>query len=234
MIAAPNPKMNKNIPIIFCLLCLHGITVAASENIPPKIKLSPYNKVFDCDESIYRSRGIEHKFIFCVLGYSGEPRGRVVAAYESKNNSRYVRVFMDRDRGLNPWKVVMCELDGDAEPELALGVYKSTRFYPAPDNRLFIYDWNGKFIFPKWLGSRIALPMIDFTFIRSSDETDRLIALEHVRAEIYFIRLYTWNGFGFMGEEETINPATRDQGTAIIKAVETGETPEIAARRIIQ
>lgn len=139
---------------------------------------------------------------FCVLGRAGEPRGRALAVYEKKG-AGWARLFLDRERGFNPWAISLCELDGDSLPEVAVGVWKSARYDPAVKNRLFIFDWTeNDVLFPKWLGSRLGLPFLDFGFARAPDGLDRLLTLEHSGEERLVLRQYHWNGFGFSHDRD--------------------------------
>jgi len=138
---------------------------------------------------------------FCILGRPGERRGIMPAVFLIKKDSARTEIWRDRDRGLYPWKLEIAELDGDPEPEIAIGVYKRTRHDGNLARRLFIYDWTGFCMFPKWLGSRLALPMEDFKFTKSDpDGIHRLFTIEH-GAKGKLIRQYRWNGFGFTGEQ---------------------------------
>jgi len=63
---------------------------------------------------------------------------------------------------LNPWKVQAADVDGDGKVEIGIGVYKKARFHPVMAKRPFIYGWDGKTLYPKWLGSRLSRPFTDF------------------------------------------------------------------------
>jgi len=190
----------------------------ASRRIDPY----PYQNVLSCAEVAYTETGQVERLKFCVLGETGLKYGQAVAVYKISQNGKFKRVYIDRDRGFKPWKIAACELDGDPLPEIAVGVYKSTRFFPDPDNRLFIYDWTGKFLSPKWLGSRLALPFLDFVFIHDGDSTDRLVALEHLHETEFFLRIYKWNGFGFTSESEPIQVKSREEGLRALQLLREG------------
>ncbi|MDR2840131.1 MAG: hypothetical protein LBV75_02540, partial [Paludibacter sp.] len=57
-----------------------------------------------------------------------------------------------------------CEdINNDGVPEIAVGVIKSTRFDLVCRKRLFIFKlYEGKYIRPLWLGSRVSYPLVDF------------------------------------------------------------------------
>ena len=97
-----------------------------------------------------------------------------------------------------PWKLTTADVDGDGMRELLLGVHKSTRFFPTPHNCLFVYGWDGKRVFPKWLGSSLGRPFADFGCANvDDDEAAELIAVERTREGKRCLALYSWCGFGF-------------------------------------
>jgi hypothetical protein len=139
---------------------------------------------------------------FCLLACGQEARARAMAVYEQAGVS-WVRVFINRDERLHPWKIALAELDGDAFPEVIVGTYKRTRFDPAERNRLFVFDWTKKkTLFPKWLGSSLGLPFCDFGFARDGNGIDRLLTLEHAGRERLILRQYRWTGFGFSHDRD--------------------------------
>jgi hypothetical protein len=154
---------------------------------------APYERLFSC---IYQNSPGRPHLAFCLLANSGEPRARTIAVYENRRGWR--RTFLDRDRGFSPWTIAIAELDGDSLPELAVGVYKKTRYDPRLANRLFIYDLTpDRRLAAKWLGSRLGLDFDAFAFARAPDGIDRLLAVEHSQMERLVLREYRWNGFGF-------------------------------------
>ena len=194
-----------------------------------KIDPYPYQEVLYYTDVTYTKA---ERLKFCILGENGARYGRTVAVWKVGPNGKFKRIYIDRDRGFKPWKILACELDGDPLPEIAVGVYKSTRFFPDPDNRLFIYDWTGKFLSPKWLGSRLALPFVDFAFIRGNDSTDRLVALEHWHGKEFFLRMYKWNGFGFISESDPIQVKSNEAGLKALQSLREGRPwSEISERK---
>jgi len=97
-----------------------------------------------------------------------------------------------------PWKIMKADVDGDKEFEICAGVWKSTRYDTVVSNRLFIYNRRGPYIYPKWLGSRVNSPLIDFDFEDiDSDSIDELLTLELNEDGSKKINLYKWFEFGF-------------------------------------
>lgn len=101
-------------------------------------------------------------------------------------------------RRWKPWKIMVADVDGDGQFEIVVGVYKPTRFFPKPHNCLFVYGWDGKRAFPKWLGSTLSKPFTDFTFADlNHDGHQELVAVETARDRKQWVAVYSWNGFGF-------------------------------------
>ncbi|HID07320.1 MAG TPA: VCBS repeat-containing protein [Armatimonadetes bacterium] len=98
-----------------------------------------------------------------------------------------------------PWKVRIGDVDGDKHREIIVGVHKATRYFPKPHNCLFVLGWNGKRAFPKWLGSSLSKPFVDFEFVRFGGKVDSLVSIEITRDGKRCIVIYEWRGFGFAG-----------------------------------
>ena len=201
-------------------LILLTIEACALAGISP----APYQNVLSCADTTFPQAGRIKGLKFCILGDTGSKYGAVIAVYKTTSAGKHKRVFVDRDRGVKPWKIVACELDGDPMPEVAVAVYKPARYFPEPDNRLHIYDWTGKALEPKWLGSRLALPFDDFVFIPGADSMDRLVALEHLHNKEFFLRMYKWNGFGFTSEADPIQVKSREEGLTVLEALFEGRS----------
>jgi len=143
----------------------------------------------------------EGDLLFCILGHEERPYGIMPAVFLRQKDGTKKEIWRDKDRGFNPWRIEVVEIDDDPEPEIALGVYKKTRRDPHLAKRIFIYDWTGYCLSPKWLGSRLALPMEDFKFVRPAGERHhQLVALEQT-PNSRLIRKYRWSGFGFIAIE---------------------------------
>ncbi|MGE5485318.1 MAG: FG-GAP repeat domain-containing protein [Ignavibacteriales bacterium] len=112
-------------------------------------------------------------------------------------------IFFDRRpwtglRGLNPWKTASGDIDGDGLPELLVGVWKQTRLDPVFDRRLFVYAWSEHGPAPRWLGSRLSRPFVDFGLEDVDGDGDlELMAVELERSGVFSTRAYEWSGFGF-------------------------------------
>jgi hypothetical protein len=101
-------------------------------------------------------------------------------------------------RRWKPWKLLTADVDGDGRRDIIVGVYKATRFFKQPHNCVFVYNWDGRRITPKWLGSSLSKRFSDFTFANmDGDRADELIALETRRDGKKCVVVYSWAGFGF-------------------------------------
>ena len=146
----------------------------------------------------------EGELLFCILGHEGKPYGVMPAVFLKKKDGAREEIWRDRDRGFNPWKIEIVELDDDPDPEIAIGVYKKTRRDPNQAKRLFIYDWTGHCLAAKWLGSSLSLPMEDFKFLRPDGTGHHQLVALGETAEFKLIRKYRWNGFGFTAIETVL------------------------------
>ena len=154
----------------------------------------PYEEVQDRADWIAADG---QRLAFCLLGARGQRRACALAVY-AQSRSGWARIFLDRDRGAHPWAVRLAELDGDSLPEVIVGVFKTSRFDPAPRRRVFVFDWTPEgTLFPKWLGSRLGYPFDDFSVRPGPDGRDRLLTRERPGRGATIVRSYAWNGFGF-------------------------------------
>lgn len=121
-------------------------------------------------------------------------RTRTLEVRDGKGVTRW-RGVQNRVR---PWRLETGDVDGDGRSEIALGVWKATKFFPRPHNCLSIYSWNGRACVPKWLGSGLSQPFTEFVFARlDAARADSLIALERGRNGRFSVAVYRWNYFGF-------------------------------------
>src|SRR5690349_25085314 len=63
---------------------------------------------------------------------------------------------------LNPWQLRTGDVDGNGKMDLLVGVYKRTHIVPHPHKTLFIYEFTGDEVKPKWRASQMGRPLLDF------------------------------------------------------------------------
>lgn len=88
------------------------------------------------------------------------------------------------------------DIDNDGSPEILIGVIKTTRFDPHLNKRLFIFKvTEDYYIRPKWLGSRLGQPLINFNL---AEENGQVIirSIEQEKDGTYLVANYKWKGFG--------------------------------------
>jgi len=146
---------------------------------------------------------INHKEIAVDL----ENDGQTEVLFLEPENTLTLTVYRNNEKlweGIpkkwKPWKLETADVDGDGILDIILGVYKKTNFFSYPHNCLFVFGWNGKEVFPKWLGSRLSKPFVDFTFAETDEKKGaELISIEKIDGKNYCIVVYMWCGFGFTG-----------------------------------
>ena len=102
-----------------------------------------------------------------------------------------------------PWKIRFADVDLDGIPEIGMGVYKKSPLHQVLAKRLFIFNFQ-QGLQPKWLGSRLSRPFIDFDFLSQNGQTT-LYAIEISRNQQFRINTYAWDSFGFTGIKENGN-----------------------------
>lgn len=138
-------------------------------------------------------------YVYVILGNLSEERGKRLAIFPIElTMNRFKTPLLDSHTHFNPWKIRAGDVDGDGNPEILVGAWKTTRYDPVEANRLFVFNRYQETIYPKWLGSRLGLPFIDFESIDlDGDKRDELITLETDHTGNKRIVSYTWNEFGF-------------------------------------
>jgi len=142
-----------------------------------------------------RNGVVERVSITCERFENGHPMGGEIVV--SRETGRKERVLW-RQRKLNPWKLDIGDVDGDAKSEVVVGVWKKSRYDPVFAKRVFVYSWNGKRLLPKWLGSRLSRRFTDFVLCPlDGDGKTELVAMEEAPRAGKYLTVYRWNAFGF-------------------------------------
>lgn len=141
----------------------------------------------------------------------GDGRYEKLVLSEEGSNSLIIwrdakKIWQGIPRKWNPWKIQVADVDGDGMKEIIVGVHKTTRFFPEPHNCLFVFGWDGEEAFPKWLGSRLSKPFVDFTFAElDTNAGEELVSLEVTQNGGRCLVVYSWCGFGFVGVWQSKN-----------------------------
>ena len=97
-----------------------------------------------------------------------------------------------------PWKIQFADVDGDGVLEICLGVMKESPLHPVMAKRLFIYNFD-LCLQPKWRGSRLSKPLVDFFFFKNNKQKTYLISTESTFDGRQCLNAYFWDQFGFTG-----------------------------------
>lgn len=200
------------------------------------------------DEKIYKFDNNEGPFIDLSAGdIDGDGKEELLAITGKDGAEVYFSIFdpviegnqitlkkkysMDMS-SVKPWRVEVCEIDGDGIAEIFIGVYKSTRFYPNKENRPFFFNFvDGKLV-KKWAGSKVRNNFYDICFADiNGDGVDEFFVVESDGNGSYVVAAYHWFGFGFILWGETqkyeaivdIHPVHTEKDEKLnIKIIENG------------
>ncbi|MCI1964828.1 MAG: VCBS repeat-containing protein [Oscillospiraceae bacterium] len=135
--------------------------------------------------------------IFLLLGKKGEQYGEELLVF-NYHDGRPKKMYDASFQKVNPWKVQVCDVDGDGQKEVSLGVYTVAKFHPVYAKRPFLYYFKNGKLYPKWLGSRLSRPFDDYIFCNvDQGAEDELISVETTRVGKKELNVYRWTGFGF-------------------------------------
>lgn len=140
--------------------------------------------------------------ILLILGDMDKEYGNSLIVYSFDDELQ--RIFYQSLESMNPWKIQTSDVDGDKSREIAIAMFKETKFHPVMANRPYLYDWIDNRIFPKWRGSRLSKPFDDYIFQDIDDDgADELISIETLQDGYKVVNSYKWKGFGFEGLAES-------------------------------
>jgi hypothetical protein len=135
-------------------------------------------------------------FIYSLITNEISKKDQIAIFPYSFLSDAFLKPSIDNHRHYNPWKILMNDIDNDGKKDLLVGVCKKTRYHEKKENRLFVFNADKNYIYPKWLGSRVGKPFVDFTVIH--EEINKLVLLENNKeGNQQNIEQYIWNGFGF-------------------------------------
>lgn len=134
-------------------------------------------------------------YIYSIVQNTTDNKSRIAVFPFSVEKNEFLKPSLDSHENFNPWKIKVFDVDLDDKPEIIVGVNKSTKYYDNEENRVFVFNVDNDYFYPKWLGSKIGNPIIDFKICKT---TKRLVVLEKSDVNnTNMVVSYKWNGFGF-------------------------------------
>ena len=107
------------------------------------------------------------------------------------------------------------DIDGNGIEDAIVGVVKSTRFYPEPARRLFIYKNFHNKVRPMWMGSHLGGILQDFRFIDQkggdNGQMGLIRSLQTATSGLYVVADYRWQGFGMGFERFLVKAVGREE-----------------------
>ena len=138
----------------------------------------------------------------------------------------FPQVYRKNYSHLKPWKIALGDVDGNGIDEISMGVYKESPLHPIMAKRPFIYSFIEGEMQPKWRGSRLSRPFIDYDFYDLDyDGIDELVSIEILKEGRNIISAYKWKGFGFEGfieseDFESISDLDKKESGILVKVKE--------------
>ncbi|MGE4483810.1 MAG: hypothetical protein AB7C97_01720 [Oscillospiraceae bacterium] len=122
---------------------------------------------------------------------------------------------------IKPIKVQLGDVNGDGVNEVAVCVYKTTKFYPIMAKRPFFFDLVEGNLIPVWLGSRLSRPFDDYILYDiDADTVDEVISIEQLENGERVLAVYNWKGFGF----EMLTQSEKFDGKLCFDSDSVGQT----------
>lgn len=152
-----------------------------------------------------------------VLLLTGEDScnyGDQLEIYKFDDEKELEHLFTKSFKGMNPWQIKTCDINGDGTKELGITMYKKTKYQPFMANRPYIYYWKEDELQAMWRGSSLSRPFSDYGYIDiDKDGKSEIVALEALENSDKVIHIYKWKGFGFESFRQGGSMTSVDQFT---------------------
>lgn len=132
-------------------------------------------------------------YIYGIIANEYSNKSRIAVFPYVNKKDIFLSPSLDAHEDFNPWKLNIADVENDGNKELLVGVYKRTRYFNEKEKRVFVYNLQGRYFYPKWFGSKINYTIIDFEV----DETNNDLIILHENNQYKPLIRYKWNGFGF-------------------------------------
>lgn len=141
-------------------------------------------------------------YLVVLTGGKWRKYGKEVVVFSLEEEKK--EIYREDFSEFNPWKITIGDIDGDGKDEVSIGVYKKSPLHQVMAKRPFIYSFINGRLEPKWRGSRLSRPFIDYNFYDiDKDGIDEIVSIEILKDNRKLINTYKWKGFGFEGYLET-------------------------------
>lgn len=210
------------VPSVFLVLIILFLFFSGNQVKPP-IEIKEKVK----DYAIGNINEDNNEYLVVLTGPRWKKFGNEIIIFSLKDKKE---IYREDFSEFNPWKVITGDIDGDGKDEISIGVYKKSPFHQVMAKRPFIYSFEHGKLEPKWRGSRLARPFIDYNFYDiDGDNVEEIISVEILENNRNVINTYKWKGFGFEGhleskDYEDIKELTIEDGEVHIQIREGKET----------
>lgn len=129
----------------------------------------------------------------------------IIYDVSTTSNKLHVSKRYENNMGaIRPWKIELCEIDADNNPEIFIIVNKTTQESSELQNRPFFFNFKEDKLVKKWTGSKLRAPFSKASFgDLNGNGSDEFIVVEEIGTGEFIISAYYWFGFGFILQGES-------------------------------